>query len=59
MLEGTASEAQKNMVIANAACGISIMDKNLSMQDSISISRESLDSGRAMQAFKKFVEVNG
>lgn len=59
MLEGTASEAQKNMVIANAACGISIMDKNLSMQDSISIARESLDSGRAMQAFKKFVEVNG
>lgn len=59
VLEGTASEAQKNVVIANAACGISIMDKNLSMQDSISIARESLESGRAMQAFKKFVEVNG
>lgn len=59
VLEGTASEAQKNVVIANAACGISIMDKNISMQDSISIARESLDSGRAIQAFKKFVEVNG
>lgn len=59
VLEGTASEAQKNVVIANAACGISIMDKNISMQDSISIARESLDSGRAMHAFRKFVEVNG
>lgn len=59
VLEGTASEAQKNVVIANAACGISIMDKNISMQDSISIARESLDGGRAMQAFKRFVEVNG
>lgn len=59
VLEGTASEAQKNVVIANAACGIGIMDKNLSMHDSISIARESLDSGRAMRAFRKFVEVNG
>lgn len=59
VLEGTASEAQKNVVIANAACGISIMDKNLSMHDSINIARESLESGKAMQVFKKFVEVNG
>ena len=58
VLEGTATEAQKNVVIANAACGIAVMDANLSMSDSVAMARESLESGKAMQAFKKFVEIN-
>ena len=58
VLEGTSTEAQKNVVIANAACGISIMNRNLSMQESINMARESLDSGRALKAFKTFVEIN-
>ena len=58
VLEGTSTEAQKNVVIANAACGISVMDANLSMADSIAIARESLESGKALATFKKFVEVN-
>lgn len=58
VLEGTATEAQKNVVIANAACGISIMDKNLTMADSVAIARESLESGKALKSFKKFVEIN-
>lgn len=58
VLEGTATEAQKNVVIANAACGISVMDANLSMADSIAVARESLESGKALATFKKFVEVN-
>ena len=58
VLEGTATEAQKNVVIANSACGISVMDKNLSMADSVAIARESLESGKALQTFKKFVELN-
>ena len=58
VLEGTSTEAQKNVVIANAACGISIMDRNISMADSVAIARESLESGKALQVFKKFVEVN-
>lgn len=58
VLEGTSTEAQKNVVIANAACGISIMDRNISMADSVAMARESLDSGKALQVFKKFVEVN-
>lgn len=58
VLEGTATEAQKNVVIANAACGISIMDKNMSMADSVATARESLDSGKALQTFKKFLELN-
>ena len=58
VLEGTATEAQKNVVIANSACGISVMDKNLSMADSVAMARESIESGKALQTFKKFVELN-
>ncbi len=58
VLEGTSTEAQKNVVIANAAFGISIMDANLSISDSIQVVRESLESGKALAAFKKFVEIN-
>ena len=58
VLEGTATEAQKNVVIANAACGLSVMDQNLSMTDSVAMARESLESGKALATFKKFVEIN-
>ena len=58
VLEGTSTEAQKNVVIANAACGISIMDKNISMADSVAMARESLESGKALKTFQKFVELN-
>ena len=59
VLDGTATEAQKNVVIANAACGLSVMDKNFSMEDSVKVARESLESGKALATFKKFVEING
>ena len=58
VLEGTCTEAQKNVILANAACGISVMDYNKSIEESIAEARESLDSGRALNAFKKFVEIN-
>ncbi len=58
VLDGSATEAQKNVVIANSACGISVMDANLTMDESIAIARESLESGKALATFKKFVEIN-
>ena len=58
VLEGTCSEAQKSVILANAACGITVMDRNLSVGESIEMARESLDSGRALNALKKFVEIN-
>ena len=58
VLEGTSTEAQKNVVIANAACGISIMDKNLTMAETVSMARESLESGKALDRFHKFVSIN-
>ena len=58
VLEGTATAAQKNVVLANAACGISILAPNLSVEDSLGIARESLESGKALDAFRKFVAIN-
>lgn len=58
VLNGTSTEAQKNVVIANAACGMSIVTPDIPMSDTVAMARESLDSGKALEAFKKFVEVN-
>lgn len=58
VLEGTSTKGQKNVIIANAACGIGIMNPNLSIEETISLARESLDSGKAIATFKKFVELN-
>ena len=58
VLDGSAREEQKSVVLANAACGISVMDRNLSVADSIALCRESLDSGRALATFRRFVALN-
>ena len=58
VLEGTATEAQTSVVLANAACGISVIDRNLSVEESIALCRESLESGRALAAFKRFLAIN-
>ena len=57
VLDGSATEAQKSVVLANAACGISVIDRNLSVEESIALCRESLESGKALAAFKRFVEI--
>ena len=58
VLEGTSTEAQRNVVIANAACGIAVMDRNQSIEDSVRMAREALLSGRALDTFRRFVELN-
>ena len=58
VLANRATEAQKNVILANAACGISVMDCNLSIEESVDLARVSLESGRALQCFRKFIEIN-
>lgn len=58
VLKGTSTISQKNVVIANAACGISIMDKNLSIAETVEMARESLESGKALSCFRKFLSIN-
>ena len=60
VLENRALPAQKNIVLANAAFGIQVMEKGQkSIEECVEIARESIDSGKALATFKKFVEING
>ena len=59
VLENRALPAQKNIVLANAAFGIQVLEKGeKSIEECINIARESIDSGKALATFKKFVELN-
>ena len=59
VLENRALPAQKNIVLANAAFGIQVLEKgNKSVEECIDIARESIDSGRALATFRRFVEIN-
>jgi len=59
VLENRALPAQKNIVLANAAFGIQVLERGQkSIDDCIQIARESIDSGAALRTFKKFVELN-
>lgn len=58
VLEGTSTEEQKNVILANAACGIRIINPRLSIEETVAQARESLKSGKALIAFRKFVELN-
>lgn len=59
VLENRALPAQKNIVLANAAFGIQVMEKgSKSIEECIDIARESIDSGKALATFRKFVELN-
>lgn len=59
VLANTALPAQKNIVLANAAFGIQVLEKGKKpISECIDIARESIDSGKALATFKKFVELN-
>lgn len=59
VLQGTALLAQKNIVMANAAFAIQVLEKGKkSIEECIDIARESLDSGKALSTFRRFVEIN-
>ncbi len=59
VLENRALPAQKNIVLANAAFGIQVMERGAKdIDECIAIARESIESGKALRAFKKFVEIN-
>ena len=58
VLENRSTEARKNVVLANAAMAINVLDPQKSIADAIATARESLESGRALQTLKRFVEIN-
>lgn len=59
VLANKALPAQKNIVLANAAFGIQVLERGQkSIEECIDIARESIDSGAALKTFQKFVELS-
>lgn len=59
VLENKALPAQKNIVLANAAFAIQVLERGKKdIGECIDIARESIDSGHALHTFRKFVELN-
>ena len=59
VLADKALPAQKDIVIANAAFGIQVFERGKkSIDECLAIARESIESGKALATFRKFVELN-
>ncbi|MCR4919279.1 MAG: anthranilate phosphoribosyltransferase [Prevotella sp.] len=59
VLENRALPAQKNIVMANAAFAIHVLERGQKpIEECIDIARQAIDSGNALRTFKKFVELN-
>lgn len=58
VLEGKATKPQEDCVVANAAFAIRTLQPEVSMESAIAEARDSIKSGRAEQAFRRFVELN-
>ncbi|MCI6619055.1 MAG: anthranilate phosphoribosyltransferase [Prevotella sp.] len=59
VLENRCLEGQKNIVLANAGFGIQVLEKGRKdIDECIAIARESLESGKALATFRKFVALN-
>lgn len=58
VLENQATESQKNVVLANAAFAIQLMSPEKGIDECLAAARESIESGKALATFKKFLELN-
>lgn len=50
--------AQQDCVVANAAFAIKTLEPELSIEQAITQARDSITQGRALECFKKFIEIN-
>ena len=59
VLNNKALPAQKEIVMANAAFGIQVLERGQkSIEECLDMARESIESGRALNTFLKFAELN-
>ena len=56
VLEKKATDAQKNVVIANAATAISVA-KEITIKEAVVTAREALESGKALKSLQKLMEL--
>ena len=57
VLNGTATEQQKSVILANAGMAIHSIEQEKTAEECIAIAQESLDSGKALKCLKKFIEI--
>ncbi len=58
VLNNKATEAQRNVVLANAAFAVKVITPQKSVQECLDEVRYALESGKAMKIFRKFIEIN-
>lgn len=58
VMANTATEAQKNVVVVNAAFAIQVVSPEKTIEECIALARESLESGKAQATLKTFIELN-
>ncbi|MCC5932545.1 MAG: anthranilate phosphoribosyltransferase [Cyclobacteriaceae bacterium] len=56
ILEGNGTNAQKQVVYANAGVALFCAGKTGNIEDAIDLAKETLDSGKALGTFKKFID---
>lgn len=57
ILNGQGTTAEKNVVIANSAMALSLMRPESNLENCLDEARESLESGKALAAFKKLISL--
>lgn len=58
VLENRSSDARRNVVIANAAFAITVLDPSRTIDDAIFAARESLESGKALRVLCRYIELH-
>lgn len=58
VLNGTATAARRDCVVANAIFALTTLEPDLPEADARALAEESIDSGRAFESFKTFCEIN-
>lgn len=58
VLEGKATSAQENCVVANSAFALLTLEPKLSFEEAKSLAEESIKGGAAKEKFNKFCEIN-
>lgn len=58
VLEGSSTQAQKDVVIANSAFAINLVRPELPVMDCVAMARESIESGAALKVMKEYVALN-
>lgn len=58
VLEGKATENQKNVVLCNAALAIQTVDQRKSFADCYYLAEESLESSKALKSFQKLISIS-